>query len=337
MPDNKGISAIKSLKTLGIEAAGLYIGGPYAASRNIVDVLHNAGLSLWLIYNNTTPKLVGGTLDSGMTEAKVAAYAAAALGAPPGTAIAADIEASWYPSREWIAGWTYGLVRHGYAPYVYGSPGSPAFVQAASGAAHEYRTVGLRLRLWVAKWASLTDAEPPSIEGVKTGAWQYDGNVSLPIGVEADLSRWYDVGALWKAEHTSVAPTDTSLPLTVTGRVDRTTDQFFFPVTLTGSKPYTMQILHDTGAFCLMLDGETAAACGAPTGGPTLEIEGVAGAAPAYWSQVDVTIGSLTWRNVPCVVDPSASGSLWGLRFYIDNGYALKIDTVEGTLTISKG
>jgi hypothetical protein len=309
------------------QVVGRYVDGPYAATRAEIALAHAQGLAVWLISATATSTEVMGDSTAGRMAGLMAARAAAGLLAPAGTLVALDIEAGWSPSADWVAWWVYGLMSAGYRPAVYGSPSDAGFASAVVEARERYADIARRLILWAASWS---DRWPSDVRGLAPSGWQYAGNRELSSGVTVDLDMWRaDTPGLWMPDLRPVAtPT---LPLTVHGSSSPYT--FTFPLTLRGTHPYQTWILHDTGAFELLLDGQTAKACGAPNLGLT-EVAGVTGSSEAYWSEVDVTIAGRTWRRVPCVVDPGATQSLWGYRFYEDHGYGLQIDPVRQTLTI---
>jgi hypothetical protein len=315
------------------QVVGRYVDGPYAATRAEIALAHARGLAVWLISATATSTEVMGDSTAGRMAGLMAARAASGLLAPAGTLVALDIEAGWSPSADWVAWWVYGLMSAGYRPAVYGSPSDAGFASAVAEARERYAAVARRLILWAASWGDAASGGwPRGVPGLPPSGWQYAGNRELSSGVTIDLDMWRaDTPGLWMPD-TRPAATP-ALPLTVHGNSSSTLDRFTFPLTLTGTKPYSLWILHDTGAFELLLDGATAKACGAPNLGAT-EVAGVTGSSEAYWSEVDVTIAGRTWRRVSCVVDPGATESLWGYRFYQDHGYGLQIDPVRQTLTI---
>ena len=315
------------------QVVGRYVDGPYATTREEIAFAHAQGLAVWLISATATSTEVMGSLEDGEFAGIDAGHATAAVLAPVGTLIALDLEAGWSPSADWVAGWVYGVLRTGYRPAVYGSPSDAGFASAVVEARERYAAVARRLILWAASWGDAASGGwPRGVPGLPPSGWQYAGNRDISRSITIDLDMWHaDTPGLWMPDTRPVATP--ALPLTVHGFSLPTLYRFEFPLTLTGTKPYSLWILHDTGAFELLLDGETAKACGAPNLGAT-EVAGVTGSSNAYWSEVDVTIAGRTWRRVPCVVDPGATEPLWGYRFYQDHGYGLQIDPVRQTLTI---
>jgi hypothetical protein len=113
-------------------------------------------------------------------------------------------------------------------------------------------------------------------------------------------------------------------------------DAFVFSTPLAGpdNRPQSTPFILDTGAFEMLLTSGVAAALHLPNLGP-IEIGGVGGAAAAYRSRVTVALGTHTFPDTPCVVDPSFPGpSLFGLRFFIDNRLALALYPAIARLVI---
>jgi hypothetical protein len=113
-------------------------------------------------------------------------------------------------------------------------------------------------------------------------------------------------------------------------------DAFVFSTPLAGpdNRPDPTPFILDTGAFEMLLTAEVATALHLPKLGP-IEIGGVGGSAAAYRSRVTIVLGTHTFGDTPCVVDPSFPGpSLFGLRFFIDNRLALTLDPASARLTI---
>lgn len=120
----------------------------------------------------------------------------------------------------------------------------------------------------------------------------------------------------------------------IRGTIDPTTYQFTFGVPLVapnGTKQMS-QFLLDTGAFEMLLIPATASALGLSNGG-NIEIQGVTGAAQAYNSEVGVALGDQTF-DINCIVDPTETTQLFGLRMFIDRGWMLELDTKAAMLTI---
>jgi len=94
----------------------------------------------------------------------------------------------------------------------------------------------------------------------------------------------------------------------------------------------------DTGAFEVALDTATAAALHLPNDGP-LAVSGVGGSTEGYQTHIDVQLGpgGPVYRGVNAVVVPNFGSNLWGLRFAVDRGLALTLDTRAATLTYTEG
>ncbi len=84
---------------------GRYIGGQASLTAAEVTFILNRGCLILPIYNGATSSSVSGGYSDGVTDANNAIAAAKALNVPGGTAIYADIEASWTPTSDWIRGW----------------------------------------------------------------------------------------------------------------------------------------------------------------------------------------------------------------------------------------
>jgi hypothetical protein len=109
---------------------------------------------------------------------------------------------------------------------------------------------------------------------------------------------------------------------------------FQFPVTLTGPKgTHSQDITLDTGDFELLVSPTVATALGLSQM-QALTIEGVTGNEAAYTSQVNVTIGGMSWQNVNCIVAGSQAGMLFGLRFFMNRQVGLRIDPTTFTLEL---
>jgi len=93
-------------------------------------------------------------------------------------------------------------------------------------------------------------------------------------------------------------------------------ESFRFTLTCTGPQGQAaVPFLLDTGAFEMLLTQAVADQLGLPDLG-TIEIQGVTGSASAYQSRVTVQLGTTTWTDVACIVDPSFSTNLFGFRFW---------------------
>ena len=107
--------------------------------------------------------------------------------------------------------------------------------------------------------------------------------------------------------------------------------QFSYPLTGpdgTADVPFVL----DTGAFEILLPQSVADALGLPNLGP-LQVSGVGGSSTAYQSQVTLSIGTETFADVNCVVDPTFTQNLFGARLLIDHGLAILVDPVAQTLS----
>lgn len=119
-------------------------------------------------------------------------------------------------------------------------------------------------------------------------------------------------------------PTTTPAPaiapvIVINGQVAQ--DAFHFTVQIDGPDSHqVVPFILDTGAFEMLLMKDVADALNLPNEG-NLQIQGVTGSAEAYQSTVSVSApdasGTLhTFTQIPCVVDPSATGNLFGFRFF---------------------
>ena len=131
----------------------------------------------------------------------------------------------------------------------------------------------------------------------------------------------------------SPAPTPGPAPLAViSGAI--TDDAFHMTIEL-GPDQTPVEMVLDTGAFEMLLTADVASQLALPNDGP-LDIAGVTGNSPAYQSHVIVTLNGQAY-TIHCVVDPEFTGTpLFGLRFFIDHGLTLTLDTVAHTLTITQ-
>lgn len=99
---------------------------------------------------------------------------------------------------------------------------------------------------------------------------------------------------------------------------------------------YHIEFQLDTGAYEPLINPADAQAMHLPNLGP-IEIQGVTGTSQAYMSEMSVTIGGVTFRNIPCIVDPDFQDtSLFGYSFFSDNNYDLLVSLKYHTMTVLK-
>ena len=93
----------------------------------------------------------------------------------------------------------------------------------------------------------------------------------------------------------------------------------------------------DTGAFEMLVTKDAADQLQLPNDGE-LSVSGVTGSSKSYKSHVTIAFDSShTYQSVPCVVDPSYTGTpLFGFRFFIDQALALTVDPVKQTLALTQ-
>lgn len=110
-------------------------------------------------------------------------------------------------------------------------------------------------------------------------------------------------------------------------------DTFYFAPIINGSRVFNMIL--DTGAFELTFSKRVADRLGLPNLG-SVQIGGIGGSVQAYLSQCNITIRGFVFENVPCIVDPSFQdgAGLFGLRFFVDNDLALKLNPVTQKLAL---
>lgn len=90
----------------------------------------------------------------------------------------------------------------------------------------------------------------------------------------------------------------------------------------------------DTGAFEPLLTSRIANQLHLPNLG-SIEVAGVGGEDNGYYSKISLSIGGVQFGNVPCVVDPSYTGTpLLGYGFFIDNGYDILVSQKYNSFTI---
>jgi hypothetical protein len=325
-------------------------GGPPAVWFRYLDTLTAAeaaylqgkGCAVGLVYRGATATSVAGGYAAGVTDAQSALSLYNGIGCPDNLLILADIEASWNPTQEWFCGWadTIRASRAWKSGGVYGAPSAPNFWQPLLAARAANANAAL-LVLWAAQpvtgistaanmpeWGPETDGNCPVV------AWQYyEGQQGDAYGGLVDLDEVNSdyMQVLWSAPKAPESALQGLARLAqVQGQVDPAADKLAIPVTFAGPAGSQDQtIVLDTGAFELLLTGQTAAALGLPNLG-ALQVEGVTGSAPAYYSRVDVTVGGQHFPAVPCVVDPSAPFQLFGLRLFIDQHLALVANLTTG-------
>ena len=108
-----------------------------------------------------------------------------------------------------------------------------------------------------------------------------------------------------------------------------------------GTDASTLQAVEcvvDTGAFECAIDATTASLLHLPNLGPT-SVGGVGGSATAYLTQVDVQFGpgGATYKAVNAVAIEGFGQNLWGLRFAIDRGYEVRLNTRTAELSYYQG
>lgn len=189
----------------------------FAGGRAEVALAHAHGAAVVLCCNSTTTGLVAGTLEDGLRYGEGQCMLAADLGAPRGTLVAVDIEASYQPSEAWLGGVVTGIVERGYTPCVYGALTAPGTANALLAAHLHWLAVREHLVLWSATpcvqsggpwyrdvpWVWDADRLP----GFATVGWQFAEGITLPgNGGAVDLDLWQDATpGLWRAP-TNVAP-----------------------------------------------------------------------------------------------------------------------------------
>ena len=173
-----------------------------------VALAHAHGAAVLLCANSTSPAMVQGTLEDGVRYGEAQALLARSLGAPRGTLLAFDIEASWQPQEAWIGGVATGIVEAGYTPCAYCSLRAPATTNALLAAHLHWLAVREHLGLWAATpclrsggaWpGGLPSGSPDSLPGYVTWGWQFAENIALPNGGTVDLDLWQDATpGLWR-------------------------------------------------------------------------------------------------------------------------------------------
>ncbi|MDI9260837.1 retroviral-like aspartic protease family protein [Alicyclobacillus sendaiensis] len=101
-----------------------------------------------------------------------------------------------------------------------------------------------------------------------------------------------------------------------------------------GNEDITFQL--DTGAYQTLLGANLAAQLHLPNLG-SIEVGGIGGTDEAYMSKMTLSIGGHVFPDVPCIVDPSWTGTpLLGYGFFQQNGYDLLISQTQSALYIMK-
>ncbi|MCF8565063.1 retroviral-like aspartic protease family protein [Alicyclobacillus tolerans] len=101
-----------------------------------------------------------------------------------------------------------------------------------------------------------------------------------------------------------------------------------------GGQDWTFQL--DTGAYEPLIPKRMAKLLQLPQFSP-LVVQGVGGQDSAYYSQITVNIGGHEFKNVPCIVDDSYTGTpLFGYGFFADNGYDLLVSQKNQIISILK-
>jgi hypothetical protein len=150
-----------------------------------------------------------------------------------------------------------------------------------------------------------------------------------PAGVKHEVVRSIEF-VDQEATPTPIPPDDevvVQVPVTITN------DQVFFDAAVNGQN-VTFQL--DTGAQMPLLNGADAAKLNLPNLG-TVPIAGVTGSDEAYMSEMDLTLGGVTFHHVQCLVYPKYRGaSLFGYSFFADRQYDLLLSEKHHTLSVLK-
>lgn len=180
-------SVLGSARTLlGTAPAGAvrYL-AEYAVTRQEVEFAHSQGLALGLCWNGATGADVAGTRALGTTHGRRAVVAARGLGAPDGTALILDVEASWNPTADFLAGYADAVHTEGFTAGFYGAASSSPFVTAFSAAAAADPAASGAV-LWDAAWETAGTLPHPlptslagrTIAGRQCALWQFAGGVA---------------------------------------------------------------------------------------------------------------------------------------------------------------
>jgi len=134
-------------------------------------------------------------------------------------------------------------------------------------------------------------------------------------------------------EYVPPEPSTAKPVASVTGQIEN--DALVVPLLVgkPGGDLSDVSFVVDTGAFECAIDAATAQALGLPNLGP-IQVGGVGGSAAAYLTQVDVQFGpgGTVYRSVNAVAIDGFGQNLWGLRFAVDRGYELRLNTRSATL-----
>lgn len=109
-------------------------------------------------------------------------------------------------------------------------------------------------------------------------------------------------------------------------------DAFYFAPIINGRR--IRDVVLDTGAFELTFNARVASILKLPNLG-TIEISGVGGTVEAYQSRCTIRMWKHVYQDVPCIVHPALEEqALFGLRFFIDNGFKLSLNPKSATLAV---
>lgn len=171
------------------------------------------------------------------------------------------------------------------------------------------------------------------------GAYEWGFNEVKPTSDSIVLT-WTDpegIKHVGTATVTFVSQTPSSTPippddhLVAQTAISVINDEVLFDAQVNGVD-MTFQL--DTGAMMPLISANDAKKLNLPNLG-TIEVAGVGGTNQAYLSQMNVTIGGVTFENVPCIVDPSYQyNSLFGYSFFADHQYDLLVSLKHHTLSI---
>lgn len=109
-------------------------------------------------------------------------------------------------------------------------------------------------------------------------------------------------------------------------------DKFFFPCRVNGRR--IADVVLDTGAFDFVISDRIAKELELPRG-KTVIVRGVNGRTRAWTSSCNLKVGGRTFQNVACVIMKDLPyNALFGLRFFVQNGYKLLLDPKSATLSL---
>lgn len=325
---------------------GRYLGDGHGAATPLneeeVIFLHSKGCGILLIYNDATSTSVAAGWGAGVVDANTAIAQAQALKAPAGTLIVANVEAGWQPHRDWMEAYCETILQAGYLPGFYGAVGAENFASAYLAAMANDGGNVQQAVLWSANWtapvfiaANMPAWNPsyPSLQYAnKVAIWQCRG-VSYGI---CDLDEiLLPLRGVWAAPETAPPvpqPKPRPVIAKINGTIDTSANKFWvdFPLQ-NGNHSSTVSFAFDTGAFEILLTPEIGTVLGLANDG-NLEIMGVTGSEQAFQSTVQVQVGDRL-VTTECVVAPT-NMILFGLRLFIENGWAFELDTENGVLTI---